>query len=422
MTPLILYRIFIFLATPFIYVWLKIRQMRGKEDGQRIHERFGRRLRRRPAGTLIWMHGASVGECLSMLPLINRILKENPSAWVMVTSGTVTSASLMARRLPERAFHEYISVDMRGACRRVVRHFKPDAVLWFESEFWPNILSEIRAAQIPLVLLNGRISDRSFRRWRRMLCLIRPLLELFTFTFGQTEEDARRLRVLGARDAVCVGNLKYAAPPAPVDKDELQRLLKQIGQRPAWVGGSTHPGEEEMMADIHVQAAKALPGLLTISAPRHPERGDEVRRAFEKRGLKVAQRSKGEAITADTDVYFADTLGEMGLIYRMAPVVFVGGSLVPFGGQNMLEPMRLGRVVIIGPHAFNFREIVASGKERGALIEVKDVAGLLGNLVFYLKNPDECADVGERAEALAASEMAVLDRVYDVLKKRIGLQ
>ena len=418
MTILSLYRIFIILATPFIYILLFIRRKKGKEDLQRFNERLGKNLPPRPQGKLIWMHGASVGECLSMQPLINRILEKNPNIHIMVTSGTITSAALMAKRLPQRAFHVYIPVDFAGSTRRFVSHFKPDAVLWFESEFWPNILREINRFGTPLILLNGRISDKSFSRWQKALWVIRPLINLFTLVFGQTEEDARRLNVLGASDAVCVGNLKCAAPPAPFQQNVLDELLEQIGDRPCWVGGSTHPDEESQMADIHVKAMDKYPNLLTISAPRHPERRKEIKTAFEKRGLKVAVRSQNEPITPDTQVYLADTLGEMGLIYRLAPIVFVGGSLIPFGGQNMLEPMRLARVVMIGPHAFNFRAIVASGKEKGALIEVSDKESLLGNLLFYLNNKNACSSTACKAEALACSEMAVLDRVYNVLQER----
>lgn len=418
MTLLSLYRIFIILATPFIHILLFVRRRKGKEDPKRFNERLGKDLPTRPSGKLIWMHGASVGECLSMQPLINRILEKNPDIHIMVTSGTVTSATLMSKRLPQRAFHVYSPVDFAGATHRFVSHFKPDAVLWFESEFWPNILREINRADIPLVLLNGRISDKSFARWQKALWVIRPIMNLFTLVFGQTEEDARRLKVLGATDAVCVGNLKCAAPPAPFQQDVLDDLLKQIGDRPCWVGGSTHPDEESQMADIHVKAMTQYPNLLTISAPRHPERREEIKTAFEKRGLKVAVRSQNDPITKDTRVYLADTLGEMGLIYQLAPIVFVGGSLIPFGGQNMLEPMRLARVVMIGPHAFNFRAIVASGKEKGALIEVPDKDALLGNLLFYLGNEQARREISRKAEALACSEMAVLDRVYDVLKER----
>ena len=413
-----LYRIFITLAMPFVYLLLWVRRKRGKEDAVRYPERLGYRLPDRPQGKLIWMHGASVGECLSMQPLINRILEKDPEVHIMVTSGTVTSAALMQKRLPERAFHVYIPVDLCGATKRFVAHFHPDSALWFESEFWPNILYQIHRRSIPLVLLNGRISDSSFSKWKRFLPVIRSILGLFTFVFGQTEEDARRLRVLGAPDAVCVGNIKCAAPPAPFDPEELKKILAQIGNRPCWVGGSTHPDEEAQMADIHKELLPLFPDLLTISAPRHPERRAEIKEAFEKRGLRVSVRTKGEEITADTQVYLADTLGEMGLIYQLAPIVFVGGSLIPFGGQNMLEPMRLGRVVIIGPHAFNFRAIVATGKEKEALIEVPDKNVMREKIAFYLKQADERHLLGKRAETLACSEMAVLDRVYDVLKQR----
>ncbi|MDY6408191.1 MAG: 3-deoxy-D-manno-octulosonic acid transferase [Pseudomonadota bacterium] len=413
-----LYRIFTVLATPFILILLFIRRRRGKEDALRWRERLGKQLPQRPNGRLIWMHGASVGECLSMQPLIHRLLEKNPNLYIMVTSGTVTSAELMKKRLPNHAFHVYVPVDMPRAVRRFIAHFKPDAVLWFESEFWPNALSEIHREKIPLVLLNGRISDRSFRRWQKALCMIKPILGLFTFVFGQTEEDARRLRVLGAPDAVCVGNIKCAAPPAPFHADELKKLSEAIGQRPCWVGGSTHPDEESQMADIHQALLAEFPNLLTISAPRHPERRAEVKAAFEKRGLAVAVRSQKEPITEQVQVYLADTLGEMGLIYRLAPIVFVGGSLIPFGGQNMLEPMRLKRVVMIGPYAFNFRAIVASGQEKGALLEVADKEALKNKLAFYLTHPDKAKMLAEKAEALACSEMAVLDRVYDVLESR----
>jgi len=415
---IILYRIFITLAMPFIYIVLWIRRQRGKEDAIRYPERLGKQLPKRPVGKLIWMHGASVGECLSMQPLIHRILEKDPNVHIMVTSGTVTSATLMKKRLPDRAFHVYIPVDLCGATKRFVEHFQPDSALWFESEFWPNILYQIHRHKIPLVLLNGRISDSSFTRWKRFLPIIRSILGLFTFVFGQTEEDARRLRVLGAPDAVCVGNIKCAAPPAPFDREELKKILSQIGNRPCWVGGSTHPDEEAQMADIHRELLASFPDLLTISAPRHPERRAEIKAAFEKRGLRVSVRTKGEEITSDTQVYLADTLGEMGLIYQLAPIVFVGGSLIPFGGQNMLEPMRLGRVVIIGPHAFNFRAIVATGKEKEALIEVPDKNVMQEKIAFYLRQKDECIRLGKRAEVLACSEMAVLDRVYDVLKQR----
>lgn len=419
MTVLFFYRLLLFLLSPLILVWLLIRMVEGKEDCHRFRERLGFAGRKRPQGKLIWMHGASVGECLSMLPLVDKILKENPAAHVMVTSGTCTSAELMKKRLPPRAFHHYLPVDFKSAGRRFVRAFRPDAVLWFESEFWPNILMSVHEAGIPLILLNGRISDRSFRRWQRFPYVIRAILRLFTTAFGQSEEDTRRLKVLGATEALSVGNLKCAAAAAPYQPAALKELTQQIGARPCWCAASTHSGEEALVADIHTALKTIYPKLLTISVPRHPQRGNEIEELFKEKDLHVARRSRKEKIKASTDVYLADTIGEMGLLYRLAPLVFVGGSLVPFGGQNMLEPMRLARTVLVGPHTFNFKEIMRHAKEKGAVIETKDKMDLCGNLAYLLKHPEAQQDIGRRAEQMAVSEMGVLNRIYKALEERI---
>lgn len=419
---LFLYKVFIYLLTPFIFILLWVRYLRGKEDKTRFSERLGKSLLPRPSGKLVWMHGASVGECLSMMPLIKKILAEDKTAHVMVTSGTVTSAALMAKRLPERAFHQYIPVDFSWAAKRFIRHWQPDVVLWFESDFWPNTLSAIHAAKIPLILLNGRISDKSFARWQKALWFIKPLQSCFTLSFGQTAEDARRLEVLGAPRVVSVGNLKFAAVEPPFDAEELARLNTQMGNRPRICAGSTHANEEEMFAQIHLEMKKTYQDFLTICSPRHPNRADEIESMFTHYGLKVVRRSRGENITADTDIYLADTIGEMGLIYQLAPIVFVGGSLIPFGGQNMLEPMRLARTVFVGPYAFNFKEIVKNAKNAGALIEVQNAGELMGNLIRLLKNSDEQKVIAEKAKQMATSEMAVLDRVYQVLQQQAGFK
>ncbi len=419
MTVLFFYRLFLFLLSPLILVWLFIRMIQGKEDRRRFKERLGFAGHKRPAGPLIWMHGASVGECLSMLPLVDKLLKEDPKRHIMITSGTRTSAELMKKRLPARAFHHYIPVDFKSAGRRFLRHFKPDAVLWFESEFWPNILTSVHEADIPLILLNGRISDRSFCRWQHFPYIIRSLLQLFTTTFGQSAEDAHRLEVLGAREVLSVGNLKCAAACAPYQPSVLKEMQQQIGHRPCWCAASTHEGEEILVADIHTALKNIYPKLLTIVVPRHPQRGNEVEEIFQGKDLIISRRSRGEKIKATTDIYLADTIGEMGLLYRLAPIVFVGGSLIPFGGQNMLEPMRLARTVLVGPHTFNFREIMRHAKKKGAIIEVKDKMDLCGNLVYLLKHPETRQEMGHLAEQMAVSEMGVLNRVYRALEERI---
>ncbi len=418
MIPLFLYRLGFVLITPFLVVWFWVRRLKGKESKTRFCERLGYPKTKRPEGKLIWMHGASVGECLSMMPLINKLLELDKELHIMVTSGTVTSADLMAKRLPERAFHQFIPIDSPWGARHFVRHFHADAVLWFESDFWPNLLASIHAAKTPLVLLNGRISDKSFERWQKAKWFIKPLLQKFTLTLGQSPENARRLQVLGSPIIDCVGNIKYAAPPSPYDEKELAFLLSQIGNRPCWCGASTHDNEEEKMANVHIQLKQSFADLLTICVPRHPNRADAIEKMFKKKGLVVARRSRKETIVPETDIYLADTIGEMGLLYRLAPVVFVGGSLIPFGGQNMLEPMSLSRAVIIGPHAFNFKEIVQSAKETLALLEVPDEQALASAVQELLSSPVKRQELADNAHKTATSEMAVLSRLCDCLKQR----
>ncbi len=421
MTLLFLYSVLTVLCAPVIYMWLGVRLYKGKEDKARFCERMGRSCKKRPAGKLVWMHGASVGECLSMLPLVNKIVEQDKNVHVMVTSGTKTSADLMARRLPPRAFHQYIPVDFPWAVKRFVKHWNADAVLWFESDFWPNILKEIHKTGKPLVLLNGRISDRSFARWQCHKGLISQMLKFFTMCFGQTKEDARRLKVLGAQEVRCAGNLKFAATTPVFNAKELNGLLKQIGSRPRTIAASTHSGEEEIFLDFLTSVKHTYPDFLLIIAPRHPHRGNEIEEMFKRGGFKVARRLRGDKIAPDTDLYLADTIGEMGIIYQLADLVFVGGSLVPFGGQNMLEPMRLKRAVFVGPHTFNFKEIVEQATQTGALIQVMMPAELLGNVVRFLAHEEELEPIKEKAEAFAQSQMGVLDRIYDALKERIDL-
>ncbi len=421
MILLFLYQFLFVLMTPVWLIVFFIRFIKGKEDKKRFKERFGFAGRPCPEGDLIWMHGASVGECLSMLSLIKKLLEQNPNLHIMVTSGTVTSAEIMEKRLPERAFHHYLPLDVPTFTTRLIRHFKPKAVLWFESEFWPTTLHAFKKEKVPLILLNGRISDRSFQRWQKHPAVIRQMLSCFVATLGQSEEDRRRLEVLGSPETACVGNIKCAATPSPFDAAELALLLQDMGGRPAWLMASTHGPEEEMMTEAMVKLKQQFPTLLTLCAPRHPNRAEELKKMFIAHGFQVAQRSLKEKIQNNVDVYLSDTLGEMGLIYQLAPVVFVGGSLIPFGGQNMLEPMYWSRVVLVGEHTQNFRAFMKMGKEQNTVIEVKSVAELAERISYYLLHPAEQKQMGERAHEMAVSEMAVLDRVVSYLNKR-GIQ
>ena len=406
---------------PVARLYLARRLARGKEDRARFSERLGLPGRARPAGRLIWLHGASVGESLSILPLVSRILETAAAGThVLVTTGTVTSAGLMSERLPNGAFHQYVPVDAPHCVRAFLDHWRPDLVLWTESEFWPNLLSAIAARRIPLALVQGRVSDRSLAAWRRAPGLIRGLLEGFTLCLGQTEEDARRLAGLGAPAVECTGNLKFAAALLPADEGEVARQRALLAGRPVWVAASTHPGEEEIVARVHRALSPRYPGLLTVIVPRHPERGAALAAALAKSNgngtLRIARRAAGDVPAADTDIYLADTMGELGLFFRLARVAFVGKSLVALGGQNPLEPARLGCPVVFGPHMGNFAAIALRMIESGAAMEAEDGVALIAVVDRILSDAALRARMARAGQSLAAMESESLDRTMAALK------
>ena len=406
-----LYRALTFLGTPLVRLYLAARMARGKEDRARFGERLGRPGLPRPDGPLVWAHAASIGESLSLVPLIVRLLSERPGLGVLFTTGTVTSAGIMAERLPEGAFHQYIPVDRLSYVRRFLDHWRPDLVLWAESEFWPNLVTESAALAVPVILVNGRVSPRSFAGWRRAPGFIRHLLGGLTLCLGQAEIDAERLRRLGARNAKSVGNLKFAASPLPANQKALDFLSAALGDRPRWLAASTHPGEETLVAGVHRRLKAERPGLLTIMVPRHPERGAAIAQTLRADGYSVALRSAGEIIAATTDIYLADSLGELGLFFRLADVVFMGKSLMPLGGQNPVEPARLGCALIHGPYMANFEDMAARMKETGAAKEVADEAALSVAVAQLLDDENRRRRSIEAGRAFANGEAHVLDAV-----------
>ncbi|MGB1546917.1 MAG: 3-deoxy-D-manno-octulosonic acid transferase [Alphaproteobacteria bacterium] len=412
----LLYRTATVLGAPGVRMYLRWRLRRGKEDRARLPERLGVASRPRPSGPLVWVHAASVGESLSVLPLVSRLCEETSRPRVLVTTGTVTSAALMTERLPEGAFHQFSPVDLPGAVTRFLDHWRPDLVLWVESEFWPNLLSELRRRKLPAVLVNARLSDRSWRGWRRLGGFAAELLGSFQLALAQSEEMADRLQSLGARKVECVGNLKYAADPLPVKAEALDRLKDEIGSRPRWLAASIHPGEEQKAGRAHRRLKERHPGLLTLIVPRHPNLGAKMAAGLRAVGLNVARRGGGEAITAETDVYLADTLGELGLFYRLAPIVFVGGSLVPHGGQNLLEPARLDSAILHGPHVENFARIAWALGKAEAAVEVVDEDGLVATVDALLKDPERARRMAAAAREVAEGEAGVLDRILDRLQ------
>ena len=396
--------------------YIKKRKANGKEDIKRFNERIGKPQKKRPEGKLIWFHGASVGESISMLPLINKLLELYPTAHVMVTTGTLTSADIMAKRLPERAFHQYITIDNPKFTNRFIKHWQPDLVLWFESDFWPAMLSTIKKKNIPLILVNGRISNKSFKRWQQFDFISKELLNCFTFCLGQSEEDAYRLRVLGAKDSMCLGNLKYAGLPIPINEKDKEELQKEIGNRPTWLVGSTHDDEETKIGRKLKDIQKQVSNLLTIIAPRHPTRGEEIQKALTELGFKTALRSKGEKIGKEMEIYIADTIGEMGLWYSLCPIVFIGGSLIPHGGQNFMEPSRMKKAVMVGPYMHNFTDAMNRAKKADAIIQVSDADELKDMVIQLLTDKDLLEAKMSLAYNWANSENKVLDSILEKVK------
>ena len=396
--------------------YINKRKQIGKEDVARFNERIGRPKLARPEGKLFWLHGASVGESVSMLPLINKILETYPDAHVMVTTGTVTSADVMQKRLPERAFHQFIPIDNPIFTTRFVKYWHPDVALWFESEFWPAVLTSIKRKNIPLILINGRISNKTFKRWQQFDFVCKELLSCFSMCLGQSEEDAYRLRVLGAKETTCLGNLKYAGLPLPVDEKNKKEILEQIGERKLWLASSTHDDEEIRLAKVHKRLKEKYPSLLTIIVPRHPNRGKDVADEIKKLEISTALRSKGEKITPTTDIYIADTIGEVGLWYDIAKIVFIGGSLIPHGGQNFIEPSRVRDAVIVGPHMHNFTDAMSRAKKADAIMQISDTLELQELLEQLFDNEQLLEAKASLAYNWAASETKVLDGIMDKIK------
>jgi 3-deoxy-D-manno-octulosonic-acid transferase len=409
------YRRFTSVLRPAAVLLLRWRRRRGKEDPERWRERRGIAGARRPPGPLLWMHAASVGEATAGIVLVERIRQTRPAIGILVTTGTVASARLLERRLPPGVRHQFVPLDLPAWIARFLDHWRPDVAVWVESELWPNLVLATRSRGIPMALVSGRLSARSYRRWRNCLGLIRPVLGAFALCMAQDETQAGRLRRLGACRAEAVGDLKAAASPLPIDRAERDRLRREIGARPLWCAASTHSGEEAVAVSVHRRLAPVHPALLTIIVPRHPDRGAAIAAMLDGRGLRVAQRSLGHPLAADTDVYLADTIGELGLFYGLTGIAFVGGSLVNKGGHNPLEPARLGCAVLHGPHMKNCAAIAAILAAEGATRVAADADELARAVSDLLSDPYLQAERAAAGGRAAATGAAVLDRVVDRL-------
>lgn len=408
---LALYRLMMQASTPLLGAYLQKRLRAGKEDPLRTHERRGRPQKPRPQGRLVWFHAASVGESLSLLALIHRVRRDYPDAAVMVTTGTVTSAALMAERLPEGAFHQYIPVDHPSWVKGFVDHWQPDVVIWAESDLWPNMLGALRARKIPAILLNARMSQSSYERWRYARGTAAQILGAFHLCLAQNAAEADRLRALGAANVKISANLKYAAAPLPVDVTALENLRAQVMGRPLLLWASTHPGEETRAIELHKRLVEKFPRLLSVIVPRHAARGGEIAAQITEAGVPVARRSLGDGVAEQTGIYLADTMGELGLFYRLCPFVVMGGTFADIGGHNPIEPGQCGCTVFWGPVGYNFITVLEDFRSAQAIVEVAQEEELFTRVSDALAAPDTWRAYGDNAARMTGDKANVLDGI-----------
>ncbi|KGD86140.1 lipid IV(A) 3-deoxy-D-manno-octulosonic acid transferase [Rhizobium sp. YS-1r] len=403
-TALFSYRLAGIVLYPLVGPYLSYRAIKGKEDRSRRLERLGYASLPRPRGPLVWMHAASVGETIAIMPLIRELRRRE--IHILLTTGTVTSANLVQSRLADEVIHQYVPLDVKFPIKRFVAYWKPDACITAESEIWPTTVSELARRYIPQIRVNARISDRSFDRWRNYGSIAEALFEKMALVVAQSDLDAERFRDLGAWPVIVSGNLKSDTDPPPCDETLLARYRKEIGDRQTWAAISTFDGEEQAVATVH-RALKPKNGQLTILVPRHPDRADAIETMLKEAGLTVARRSRNDPLTPETDIFLGDSIGEMGLYLRLTEIAFVGKSLAAAeGGQNPLEPAMLGCAVLSGPHIQNFRDAYQHLVRKGGARIVRDVE-MLAKAVHYLMIND-----------LARRKM--VDSGYDAMEEMRG--
>lgn len=411
--PLTVYRGLTQVFHAFAPVLLKRRVARGKEDPDRYAERLGQSLRMRPARPVIWFHGVSVGESLSAVPVIQRLQAERPDLSVLITTATTTSAEILSRRLPDTVIHQFAPIDTPQAVTAFLDHWQPRLAIFIESDIWPNLLQSLSARKIPHALVSARITEKTYRGWQTFRGSITRLLKGYSLVMAQDEASEARLKSMGIAPAA-LANLKTLGSPLTVDDAALASLRETIGARRVIVAASTHYGEDNIIARSLEPYVRD--GDLLILVPRHPIRAGDIRLDIEAMGLHVVQRTLKEPITGHTQVYLADTLGELGLFFRLADIIVMGGSfLTCIGGHNPLEAARLGKSVITGPDIGNWKAIFSNLLNAGAGWRVEGPQEL-GFLVGELRNAGEAvAAANAKAQEVSRAEAGTLDRVWQAL-------
>ncbi|MTI00594.1 3-deoxy-D-manno-octulosonic acid transferase [Roseibium sp. RKSG952] len=408
------------LALPFLRVYSYLRIRSGKDDRERAGERFGRTQELRPEVPLAWIHAASVGETASILPLIERLTE---AGWgVLLTTVTRTSAELAAKRLPSGAVHQFGIYDSPSVISRFLDHWRPDLAMTVESEIWPATFLAVKQRGIPLVLLNGRMSDKSFGSWKKLGASAKGLFGCFDLVLAQSPGDAERFDELGCRLVETSGNLKFDARLAPPNEAELAKLEQDIGQRSVWLAALTHPGEDGYVLQAHRKLLEVYPDLLLILVPRHPERADSILSQALAQGLASTKRTEVASVERSIQAYLADTVGEMALFYAVAPFAFLGGSFTDAGGHNPLEAARAGTALITGPNLHNQRDIYWLLSNGEAVIRIEDGDQLYGRVLELLQKPELARDIAGRARKIVETGQGALERTFEALAPILDLR
>lgn len=397
--------------------WRRVRRKLSANgaDPARLTERLGRATLPRPDGRLIWFHAASVGESVSVLRLIDHLGQRDPELHFLITSGTATSADVIARRLPKRTRHQFAPLDSREALHRFLDHWRPDLGVFVESELWPHMIEMAHGRDVPLALINARISDRSARGWKRFGRVARYLLAHFSLIHCQDQRTADHFHDIGVTHARAGGNLKAAAGALPYDTATLDALRQTIGDRPVWIASSTHPGEEEIILAAHAKVLAARPDALLILVPRHPDRACDILEMGTDVIPTWCRRSTDTPILPETQVYLADTMGETGLWYALCPIVFLGGSLAPVGGHNPYEPAQAGAAVLHGPLYANFAETYASFHAHGGAVELADSEAISAVVLSLMDDRQALDDMREKSISFARSQGEILEEIGGAL-------
>lgn len=419
----VLYSFIFILVIPLILLRLIWRGCRASAYFKRWDERFG--LKPVPASDkpVIWVHAVSVGEVEAARPLVESLQQLYSDHQILITTMTPTGSGRVKSLYGEQVLHCYLPYDLPFSVKRFLKSARPEFGIIMETELWPNLIHYAHALDIPLVLANARLSARSAAGYQRIAKLTRTMLQQFSLIAAQSQDDRQRLIALGAdkNNVHAVGNLKFEiALPASLN-EEAEALRTIWGNRPVFIAASTHEGEDEIILNASRQIRAEFPGLLLILVPRHPERFDKVAALSQRAGFKILRRSENGMCTRDIQVLVVDSMGELPLFYGTADIAFVGGSLVPTGGHNLLEPAALGRAVLIGPHYFNFNEISRQFLDAGAALQVDDEKSLATAVINLLNNPQQRADMGEAGQTLVQHSQGASKRLLSLIKRHIDV-